>query len=736
MKDVIYFYRFLKDPLPKSIHIFLCFFFAELSADLPSYLSMQNQTSQVTNNSQSEEPIQDHVAYRPKEERRTQEPEVWRDSLENVDFGNKISRFEKWMQEDDTGKKPHVKQNGSAVHPFKPDPPPRSQFNLQKPTVGIQTRVQFAQETEHSEHVISPVHTRPSHSIGSASSSSTEGHVDRRELCSPDHVRGSPTIDLSRHFGEKVFTKNTSVTRVAIPGLDRKPKSTSSDDSPLTSPTYDNVAIPKFSEVDIGSIGATSPHGDADFRVQGHLNSRSIHNKNSNARPLVVDSSSSSSSPDNQGQVESSSLSLTSSNSKSSHLTNETFSSDHVSPSGPQGQGRTPSSPKYDNLTDFDIPDHVDIGAQMQLSPRQPVSPRQQDSPGVPKVMPLSPRAPAVPPKPASIQKLFHKQPVSPPDRKPWQPDLSSPNTMTSIADVHVSAESETCDKRTVPSVEQLDNQDELSNVETTEHVYDPVAPPEDPDYDQVPDIIPLKHSSDNHGSDCRSSVIGLNPDELTASQLNLSQKHCEIVVARKKEQAISEKEKERLDEILKMCAEYEEQFKEVESNTLKRKKKQKDFMEMTAVAEGKPEPLSGPTSGSLERKEKDMRGSMTKIKTNGSLTMISSPTMPHKDGIVFDFKHRRRGSNSSVSEDDDGMDTIKKRPAMGTSVTTSEAALKSPTRKPHEVEHAEIASLSMKLKEQQGASGKVSPKSVTGSLNIVQVSVRKSSLNLSSPTY
>ncbi|XP_064650642.1 pleckstrin homology-like domain family B member 1 isoform X3 [Lineus longissimus] len=731
----------LKDALPSQHTPSTSYYPSQLSANQPPYLSMQNQTGQVTNHSQSEQPIQDHVTYRHNDgTTRTQEAEVWRDSLENVDFGNKISRFEQWMQEDEVGKKPHVKQNGSAVHPYKPDPPPRGQFSLQKPTVGNQPRVQFAQETsnqsrvqfahetEYSEGVVSPVQMRPSQSIESASSSSTEGHVSR-ELESPK--RGSPTVDLSRHYGEKVFTKNTSVQRVTIPGLQPKTKSTSSDDSPLTSPGHENVGgIPKFSDVDISRIGATSPTGDAVFRVPGHTSSKSVY---SNIRPLVVDSSSSGSSPDNhvQGHGDSSSLSLTSSNSKSSHLTNETFNSDLGSP---QGQGRTPSSPKYDNLTDFEIPDHVDIGGQMQLSPRQPASPR-QDTPWVPNVPPLSPRGPAVPPKPSPVQKLFHKQPVSPPNRKPWQPDPSSPNTVTSVADVHVSAESESCDKnRTVPSVEELENQRELSKAydkehassAADEHVYDPVAPPEEPDYDQVPEMVSHK-SSDKRSSEinARSSVIGLNPDELTASQLNLSAKHRDIVTARKQEQEISQKEKERLDEILKMCAEYEKQIEEVECNTLKRKKQNKDFKEMTAVVEGKPEPVVSQASGSLERKEKETRGSMTKIKTNGSLTMISSPTTPHKEGVVFDFKHRRRGSNSSVSEDDEGMDTIKKRPAMGTSAATSDAGMKSPTRKPHEVEHAQIASLSMKLKEQQG--GKVSPKTVMGSQNVVQVEVHHS---------
>ena len=46
----------------------------------------------------------------------------------------------------------------------------------------------------------------------------------------------------------------------------------------------------------------------------------------------------------------------------------------------------------------------------------------------------------------------------------------------------------------------------------------------------------------------------------------------------------------------------------------------------------------------------------MSKIKTNGSLTKLSSPSLIHKDmnGTTFDFHQHRRTSNCSDGSDDD----------------------------------------------------------------------------------
>ncbi|XP_021358754.1 uncharacterized protein LOC110453881 isoform X4 [Mizuhopecten yessoensis] len=75
--------------------------------------------------------------------------------------------------------------------------------------------------------------------------------------------------------------------------------------------------------------------------------------------------------------------------------------------------------------------------------------------------------------------------------------------------------------------------------------------------------------------------------------------------------------------------------------------------------------------TSSLDRKDKsEFRSSMSKIKTNGSLTMLSSPNNPHKDMVGFQV--RRCNSNSSNSEEEssggnsEDTGTIKRRPIIG----------------------------------------------------------------------
>ncbi|XP_033759080.1 pleckstrin homology-like domain family B member 2 isoform X2 [Pecten maximus] len=76
--------------------------------------------------------------------------------------------------------------------------------------------------------------------------------------------------------------------------------------------------------------------------------------------------------------------------------------------------------------------------------------------------------------------------------------------------------------------------------------------------------------------------------------------------------------------------------------------------------------------TNSLDRKDKsEFRSSMSKIKTNGSLTMLSSPNNPHKD-VTVGFQVRRCNSNSSNSEEEssggnsEDTGTIKRRPLIG----------------------------------------------------------------------
>ena len=122
---------------------------------------------------------------------------------------------------------------------------------------------------------------------------------------------------------------------------------------------------------------------------------------------------------------------------------------------------------------------------------------------------------------------------------------------------------------------------------------------------------------------------------DMTGSQRDLQQLHLRMIEERKKEQQVAAQEKQRLEDILLMCAEYEKQLE----------------------SELSPPPTS---------KDSEKRGSMTKIKTNGSLTKLTSPSHLQKDDFSFDFKWPRNSSSSNSEQDDSEKDgTIKRRPAV-----------------------------------------------------------------------
>ena len=124
---------------------------------------------------------------------------------------------------------------------------------------------------------------------------------------------------------------------------------------------------------------------------------------------------------------------------------------------------------------------------------------------------------------------------------------------------------------------------------------------------------------------------------EMTGSQKDLQQLHLRMIEERKKDQQVAAQEKQRLEDILLMCAEYE---KQLESE------------------------LSPPVPAKESPGEK--RSSMTKIKTNGSLTKLTSPTHLTKDSFAFDFKWPRNSASSNSEEDDSEKDgTIKRRPGV-----------------------------------------------------------------------
>lgn len=125
---------------------------------------------------------------------------------------------------------------------------------------------------------------------------------------------------------------------------------------------------------------------------------------------------------------------------------------------------------------------------------------------------------------------------------------------------------------------------------------------------------------------------------DMTGSQQDLQQLHLRMIEERKKEQQVAAQEKQRLEDILLMCAEYEKQLE----------------------SELSPPPLPAKESPG------EKRSSMTKIKTNGSLTKLTSPTLLQKDAFAFDFKWPRNSASSNSEEEDSEKDgTIKRRPGV-----------------------------------------------------------------------
>lgn len=199
-----------------------------------------------------------------------------------------------------------------------------------------------------------------------------------------------------------------------------------------------------------------------------------------------------------------------------------------------------------------------------------------------------------------------------------------------------------------------------------------------------------------------RNTFEGMDFDfnELTASQQDLTIRHREIVTQRKREQELERLERQRLEEILNMCAEYEQQLEQEKQNCSDFKStvtnsplpfqvsQVSSSQSSTAVVTQTPQPatrhIKPPSlleinldSSNNEFKDKtDFRSSVSKIKTNGSLTRLSSPNNPLQEGI-FGFQNRKGGSSSSNSEDElytssENTGTIKRRPGQDSSTSTT----------------------------------------------------------------
>ncbi|CAL1527925.1 unnamed protein product [Lymnaea stagnalis] len=185
---------------------------------------------------------------------------------------------------------------------------------------------------------------------------------------------------------------------------------------------------------------------------------------------------------------------------------------------------------------------------------------------------------------------------------------------------------------------------------------------------------------------------------DLTSQQQALALKHREVVAERKMEQEREKKDRQRLDEILKMCEEYQNEVNyEISASphqaqgtsqfgfSGQQQNGQQQFYPKKVLPPGPlelhVEATASPTS-SLDRRERT--GNMTKIKTNGSL-MLNSPNNPHKEfgpvsvqaGTTNVAKYETAAkvdatssAYSSNSEDEtigssEDTGTIKKRPTM-----------------------------------------------------------------------
>ncbi|XP_064617484.1 serine-rich adhesin for platelets-like isoform X1 [Liolophura sinensis] len=275
--------------------------------------------------------------------------------------------------------------------------------------------------------------------------------------------------------------------------------------------------------------------------------------------------------------------------------------------------------------------------------------------------------------------------PVTPTDRIPSTCSSTSTTSLTSVSSLASSSSSDTCSSHSSLSSGNITMTSPASPLSTS------------PFYQQPPGVykdntkhVPVmgnslvfvngavvnggnRGSGSSLGSDFnnpRHTFEGIDFDitELTASQQDLSMKHKEIVAERKREQELEKQERQRLEEILMMCAEYEKQV-ESENKTKDQAKQPIPVGRHFNLNLAQNMTTDPNLSGSTERKDKsEFRNSITKIKTNGSLNLLASPNNPQKEGTVFGFQPKRCGSSSSNSEDEPFLSseetgTIKKRP-------------------------------------------------------------------------
>lgn len=197
-----------------------------------------------------------------------------------------------------------------------------------------------------------------------------------------------------------------------------------------------------------------------------------------------------------------------------------------------------------------------------------------------------------------------------------------------------------------------------------------------------------------------RNTFEGMDFDlsQMTESEQELARRHREIVAERKRDQEQERLERQRLEEILRLCAEYQQEVESGKSGAEPLTRPTNVVTSTTTSSNLSMPNTKHPASPSsaltllggevFEKDQKVLRddhaqrdpqacegerktagdhwNNVTKIKTNGSL-ILSSPSHTHKEGL-FSYQMRRCESNSSTSEDEmlgssEDTGTIKRRP-------------------------------------------------------------------------
>ena len=149
-------------------------------------------------------------------------------------------------------------------------------------------------------------------------------------------------------------------------------------------------------------------------------------------------------------------------------------------------------------------------------------------------------------------------------------------------------------------------------------------------------------------GPDATAALNGSADMDMTASQDDLVRLHERVREERKKEQQTAVREQQRLEDILHLCAEFEKQL---------------DGESSPAAAAETVTATTAAAAGAMVARpaeKRDSRSLMSKIKTNGSLTKLTSPPLTHRD---VRYSGGRSSTSSASEEEGSESGTIKRRP-------------------------------------------------------------------------